>query len=384
MSRSRSGLGALQAIVFVDLLGLTLVLPSLPFHTLALGGSGLALGLVVAAYSAAQLLAAPVLGRLADRYGRRRMLLLSLAGSVASLLLMALAPQLWLLVVARLVAGACGGSIGVAHALAADLTAPEERTRAMGRLGMAVGAAFTVGPLIGTIGAAAGLPAMAVAGAALAAGAWLLAWRTLPDPAPGPRGRAPEEPLPHPPWALIAVGFLGMCALVGMETTVALLAGARFDAGPGFVGVLLCVAGLAMTLAQARPLVAAVRRWGDAQVAVGSAVVLAAGLALMPVVGAGGLVAAVAVAAAGQAVLATTTTSLLSRAVGPGRRGELLGRAQSAAAAGRLVGPVAAGALADADLGLPFLAGALLAVLAALAVGVGARRARGATVGTRR
>uniref|UniRef100_UPI001BDC3CAE MFS transporter n=1 Tax=Pseudonocardia lacus TaxID=2835865 RepID=UPI001BDC3CAE len=333
MSRSGRGLAAVQAVVFVDLLGLTLVLPALPFHTLALGGSGLWLGAVVAAYSAAQMLAAPALGRLADRCGRRRMLLVALAGSTASLLLMGLAPALWVLVAARLVAGACGGSIGVAHALVADLTEPHERTTAMGRIGMAVGAAFTVGPLVGALGATAGLPAMAIAGAALAAAAWLLAWRTLPDPDPrGRPDRAAAPDVPHPPWALLTVGFLGMCALVGMETTVALLAGDRFGAGPAFVGVLLCLAGLAMTLVQARPLVLAVGRWGDTRVATGCAAAMAVGLAAMPVVGAAGLVAAVVVVAATQAVLATTTTSLLSRTVDAGSRGALLGRAQAAAA----------------------------------------------------
>jgi DHA1 family tetracycline resistance protein-like MFS transporter len=298
-------------------------------------------------------------------------LLVALAGSTASLLLMGLAPAVWVLVAARLVAGACGGSIGVAHALVADLTAPQDRTRAMARVGMAIGAAFTIGPLIGALGGTAGLPTMAVAGATLAASAWLLAWRALPDPEP--RTAAPAAGPAQLPRALLAVAFLGMCALVGMETTVALLAGDRFAAGPGYVGVLLCLAGLAMTLAQT-PLLSRARRWGDARVATASAALMAAGLAAMPMAGAVGLAVAVVVVAAGQAVLATTTTSLLSRAVDADRRGAVLGRAQAMAAAGRLVGPVAAGGLADVALGLPFMAGAALAVVAALAVQVGRPR----------
>ncbi len=368
MGRS-SPLTVLQAVVFVDLLGLTLVLPVLPFHVVELGGSGVGLGAVVAAYSAAQVVCAPVLGRLADRYGRRRLLLVSLAGSTASLALMGLAPALWVLVVARLLAGACGGSIGVAHALAADLSTPEQRTRAMGRLGMAIGAAFTVGPLLGALGAVVGFAAVAFAGAGLAAVAWLLA-RRMPDAAPrsrlGPTGRAA---LPAAAWPLLAVGFAAMCALVGMETTVALLAAERIGAGPVLVGALLCAAGLAMTLVQAGPLTASVRRWGDRWVAVGSALVMAAGLVLMPVTGAAGLVVAVVLVAAGQGLLSTTTTSLLSRAGEPARRGELLGRGQSAAAAGRLVGPLGAGALFDLGAPLPFVVGAGLAVAAAIAVG---------------
>jgi MFS family permease len=78
----------LSATVFVDLLGFTLVLPSLPFHITDLGGNGLWLGAVLSSYSVAQAAAAPFLGHLADRYGRRRLLLLSLAGSTGSLVIM--------------------------------------------------------------------------------------------------------------------------------------------------------------------------------------------------------------------------------------------------------------------------------------------------------
>lgn len=365
----------LCAVVFVDLLGLTLVLPTLPFHTADLGGTGLGLGLVLAAYSLAQAVAAPLLGRLADRFGRRRVLLLALAGSTVSLALMAFAPTVWLLVVSRLVAGACGGSIGVAHALAADWTTPERRTAAMGRLGMSIGAAFTIGPLLGAAASGVGFAAVALVGAGLSAGAWVLVWRALPavTPARTPTVTSVWGPRPRALTAggLLVAAFAGMCALVAMETTIAFLAESRFDAGPGFVGLLLCAAGLAMTLVQGGPLATAARRWGEVRVALGGALVMAVGLAAMPVVGAAaGLVGAVVLVAAGQGLLSTTVTSLLSRCA-PARRGELLGRAQSAAALGRLIGPVGAGALYDLGMALPFAVAAGLAVCAAVAVGAG-------------
>ena len=248
-------LRALQAVVFIDLLGLTLVLPVLPFRVLELGGTGLWLGLVLAGYSAAQMVAAPLLGRCADRFGRRRMLLLSLVGSTVSLAAMGFASELWMLLAARIAAGLCGGSIGVAHALAADVSPPSGRTRAMARLGIAIGVAFTVGPLLGAAGGTAGFTAVALLGAGLAAVAWLTTWRLIPHrPTAGPRPSGPTfASRAGLPWALVVAGFAGMCALIGMETTVALLADERFAAGPGFVGLLLCVAGLVMTLTQAGP-----------------------------------------------------------------------------------------------------------------------------------
>lgn len=369
-------LRALQAVVFIDLLGLTLVLPVLPFRVLELGGAGLWLGVVLAGYSAAQVVAAPLLGRCADRFGRRRMLLLSLVGSTVSLAAMGFAAELWVLLAARIAAGLCGGSIGVAHALAADVSPPSGRTRAMARLGIAIGVAFTVGPLLGAAGGTAGFTAVALLGAGLAAVAWLTTWRLIPN---HPTSGAPPSRPPFPgragmPWSLVVAGFAGMCALIGMETTVALLADARFAAGPGFVGLLLCVAGLVMTLTQAGPVGAFARRWSDRRVAVAGAVAMAGGLAGLAAGGPPALfVGCVAVVAAGQGVLGTTTNSMVSRTAPPGRRGEHLGLVQSAAAAGRLVGPPVAGALYDTGTHWPNATGAVLAVLAAVAVAVSRR-----------
>jgi MFS transporter, DHA1 family, tetracycline resistance protein len=366
-------LRALQIVVFIDLLGLTLVLPVLPFRVLELGGAGLWLGVVLAGYSAAQMVAAPLLGRCADRFGRRRMLLLSLVGSTVSLAAMGFAAELWVLLAARIAAGLCGGSIGVAHALAADVSPAAGRTRAMARLGIAIGVAFTVGPLLGAAAGTAGFTTVALLGAGLAAAAWLTTWRLIPyRPSAGPRPSGTAYTRRDGlPWSLVVAGFAGMCALIGMEATVALLANERFAAGPGFVGLLLCVAGLAMTLTQAGPVGAGARRWGERRVAVAGAVAMAGGLAGLAAGGPPTLfLACVAVVAAGQGVLGTTTNSMVSRIAPPGRRGEYLGLTQAAAAAGRLVGPPVAGALYDSGTNWPNVTGAVLAVLAAAAVSV--------------
>src|ERR1700730_14988361 len=114
------------------LLGFGIILPSLPFQAHLLGGSGLWVGALLTAYAAAQFVAAPVLGSLSDRFGRRRLLLLSLAGSGVSLSLTGLAGTLALLLLARLVAGAFGGAIAVGQAYVVDLTGEKDRTRALG------------------------------------------------------------------------------------------------------------------------------------------------------------------------------------------------------------------------------------------------------------
>lgn len=358
--------------MLVDLLGLTLMLPTLPFHVLDLGGGGLGLGAVLASFSLAQLVAAPLWGSWSDRVGRRPLLLLSLAGSCMSLAAMALAPSVGWLVAARLLAGACGGSIGVAHALAADLTTANGRVAAMGRLGMAVGAAFTIGPLLGALLAGAGFSAVAAGGAGLAAVAFVLAWMTIPRSGAEPGHRADDGE--HPAvggWALLVAVAAGMLALVGLESSVGLVAGAWFAAGPGFVGAVLAVAGLAMTLVQARPVVVAARRWGERRVAAAGAVVMAVGLAALPAAGPVAFVLLVAVVAASHGMLATACTTLISRTTAT-RRGRALGRAQAGTAAARVIGPVLAGAGFDFATTAPAWIAAAAAALAATAVAVSA------------
>lgn len=351
---------ALYATVFVDLLGFTLVLPSLPFQVTGLGGDATWLGLILTSYSLCQAVAAPVLGRLADRHGRRRLLLLSLGGTAVSLALMGWAGALWLLLVARAFAGLCGGSIGVAQAFAADLAGPANRTKAMGMVGAAIGLAFTVGPAIGALAAPLGFATTALIGAGLAAANLVFAATTLPAGAPAGRKRKSGRRIA--PWPLLLAGFASMAAFVGMETTAAYLASTRFGAGPAFVGLLLAGAGLVLTVVQGFLVAPAARRWGEARVATTGAVLMAAGLASMPFLPVVPFVAAVLVVAAGNGVLTVGVASLLAAAGPREQLGARMGQGQSAASAARAAGPLAAGALFDAAVVAPYLLGAALSV----------------------
>ncbi|HEX6353075.1 MFS transporter [Actinophytocola sp.] len=350
---------ALYATVFVDLLGFTLVLPSLPFRVTDLGGDAFWLGVVLTSYSLCQAVAAPVLGRLADRYGRRRLLLLSLAGSTASLALMGFAGSLWLLLTARAVAGLCGGSIGVAQAFAADLAGPAGRTQAMGRVGAAIGLAFTIGPALGALAAPLGFAGTALIGAGIAAANLVAAAVVLP---PG-RAGAPRRPRAGrrvAPWPLLAAGFATMAAFVGMETTVAYLAAARFDAGPALVGVLLAAAGLVLTVMQGFLVAPAARRWGETRVGTAGAALMAGGLLAMPFLAELPFVAAVLVVSAGNGLVTVAAASLFAAAGPPEETGARMGQGQSAASAARAASPLAAGALFDMAMLGPYLLGAAL------------------------
>lgn len=155
------------AIVFVDLLGFSLILPLLPYYAEEYGATPLIVGLLVASYAAAQLLGAPLLGRLSDRYGRRPILLLSVAGTFVGFLLLGfaepvgkffsslLAPGLTngfvlgILFLSRILDGLTGGNITVAQAYIADVTDENNRAKGLGIVGAAFGLGFIIGPAVG-------------------------------------------------------------------------------------------------------------------------------------------------------------------------------------------------------------------------------------------
>ncbi|GAB2957049.1 MFS transporter [Nonomuraea fastidiosa] len=194
----------ISATVFVDLLGFTLILPALPFYATELGATGLWFGALMSAYSVAQLVAAPLLGRLSDRYGRRPLVLLALAGTAVSMALTGLSASLPALLACRVVAGASGGSISVAQAYLADVVPEERRTGAMAQMGASIGMAFVLGPALGGLLAPLGFAACAYAAAALAALNFIAALIWLPEPsrtrtaAIGTPGQPPAHALATP------------------------------------------------------------------------------------------------------------------------------------------------------------------------------------------
>lgn len=135
-------------IVLVDVLGFTIILPLLPFYSEKLGATPTVIGEIVAVYAICQLISGPILGQLSDRFGRRPVLLVSQAGTLAGFFLLAWAHQVWLLFVARAVDGATAGNLTTAQAYISDVTKPENRAKAFALIGIAFGFGFLVGPAL--------------------------------------------------------------------------------------------------------------------------------------------------------------------------------------------------------------------------------------------
>src|SRR5690348_7013659 len=151
----------LMATAFVDMLGVLMIFPLLPFYVKHLGGSGLNflgfhLGIgfltsvIVASFTVAQLLSAPLWGRFSDRVGRRPALLIALSASAIAYLIFGFAHSLWLLLLSRVVQGAGGGTVGVIQAYVADSTEPQDRARALGWLSATTNLGVALGPVLGS------------------------------------------------------------------------------------------------------------------------------------------------------------------------------------------------------------------------------------------
>lgn len=144
----RSPLIPISMIVAVDVLGLTLVLPLLPFYAERYGASPTVVGLLVSAYALFQLISGPFLGQLSDRFGRRPVLIISQIGTLIGFIILARAEALWVIFLSRFIDGATAGNLSVAQAYIADVTKPENRAKAFGIIGMAFGFGFLIGPAI--------------------------------------------------------------------------------------------------------------------------------------------------------------------------------------------------------------------------------------------
>lgn len=180
---SNKALIPIFVVVFVDLLGFSIILPLLPFYALEYKLTPDLIGLIAAVYSVFQFMASPVLGALSDKYGRRPLLIYSQLGSMVGFLVLGWASAVWMLVASRVIDGISGGNITIATAYVADVSEPKDRSSAMGIIGIAFGLGFMLGPFIGgELAALWGKSAPAFGAAALSATSMMLTIFYLKEP----------------------------------------------------------------------------------------------------------------------------------------------------------------------------------------------------------
>jgi multidrug resistance protein len=348
-------LSVLIAVNFVDMIGFMVVLPLLPFYALKLNATPETIGHLIASFSIAQLLAAPLWGRVSDRYGRRPALLIGLSASAIAYVVFGLATSVWLLFLSRLVQGAGGGTTGVAQAYVADTVAPADRARALGWLSAATSAGVMVGPAIGSFTAHFGQAAPGMFAAALCLINVFFAWKWLPESHPEPvTATKPRRPIWHPAWIalrhpgrpiarLLWIYGVGMLAFASMTSVMALYLGAEFAIDETTIGYVFLYVGVLSFVMRSLLLGPIVDRIGETWAMRIGTVLLVLGLALYPLPrDLWTLALVIPLVPIGTALLFPATTSLMSRYSEPGELGTTMGVAQTFAGLARVAAPVLA------------------------------------------
>ena len=385
MSRVASGkLFVLIITNFVDMVGLLMIIPLMPFYARDMGGGGLVVAILMSAFTAAQLLSAPLWGRFSDRYGRRPALLVGLAAAGIAYVVFAFANSIWLLLLSRIVQGAGGGTVGVIQAYVADSVEPDQRAKALGWLSAATNVGVAIGPAIGGAALAFGYSGPGLAAAALCLVNIFFAWRFLPESRDmtevhDKKPRAPRTVIAHvfthasePAPKLIWIYAIAMGAFSGLMAILALFLADRFGVGKDQIWIFYTYVGVISVVTRAGILGRMVDRYGEAQLSRIGLTLLATGLAALPLARGYFLLAiAVALIPLGTAFTFPCVTSMLSRVISSRERGVYMGVQQTFGGLARVIVPLWAGFSYDhLGRGVPFFTSAAL-VFGTIMLGVG-------------
>jgi MFS family permease len=381
----------LFVVAFVDMVGLTMIVPLLPYYATDFGAGAATVGVLVSAFSVAQLAVAPVWGRVSDRYGRRPAILAGLLITAAAYVLFAYAGSVPALLAARLVQGVGGGTIGVVQAYVADVSPPDQRTKSLGWLSAITSLGAVAGPAAGSLLVSlGGLEFVGLGAAGIALLVAVFAWIYLTESRRFPTAGAPSglpttgraaiahvlsrwhDPAPR----LIWIYAVGIGAFYGTIQIVPLLLADRLGVTERTVGYFVMYMGGMGVVVRTLVLGRAVDLLGEARLARLGIVVLAAGLAAT---GLGRTSAALAAGFTlmplGTAFLFPGVTGLLSQTVPSRERGLYMGVQHTFGGVSRVAFPIAGGLLMDRfGSGVPFwLAGILVLATLPLSRSIGRR-----------
>lgn len=378
----------LMATAFVDMLGLLMIIPLLPFYVKSLGGTGIdfmgihfgvgiIIGFIVAAFTGAQLLSAPMWGRFSDRVGRRPTLLIALGASALAYLIFGFAHSLLLLFLSRLVQGAGGGTVGVIQAYVADSTDPKDRARALGWLSATTNLGVALGPVLGSFAITLGkrdlMPGDAtfqmgqaapgiIAAALCVLNMWFVAryLKESRDFSDQPHADEKRQTSREATWRVIShasepssrliwIYAIAIGAFQGSFSVLALFLNARFQVTEQTIGYFFMYVGAISVFTRVLLLGRAVDWLGEANLSRLGLILLASGVVGMPLAqNLGMLAVAVALIPLGTAFTFPCVTALLSRVIAPRERGLYMGLQQTYGGVARIIAPLFFGWAFDA------------------------------------
>lgn len=364
---TKGALGIIFLIVFMDLLGFGIIVPLQPFYAKMYQASALQVTILFSIYSICQFIAAPILGVISDRHGRRPVLILSQIGSAFGYALLGAVTQfdwpsatmaLWLIYASRMIDGISGGNISTAQAYISDVTTAENRSKGLGLIGAAFGIGFTLGPAFGGLlgGIHPSWPGYAAAFFSLVAA--LFTYLRLPES----RQHKPAEveawlhprvflPILRKPVLvnLLLISTVSMGAFVMMESTIAIYLARPETFGWSMtkVGLYLSMIGLVIATVQGGLIGRLTKRFGEWALTETGPLLVASGMALLVGVAyrpalwillPGGILNAI-----GRSIATPTLYALVSKSSNPEEQGTVFGLMQGLSGIARVIGPVIAG-----------------------------------------
>ena len=383
----RAAVAFILVTALLDVMSMGIIVPVLPQLIEQLSGStsaaGIWNGLFVALWAAMQFLCSPVIGSLSDRFGRRPVILISVAGLALDFLLMALAPNLWWLALGRILAGVTSSSFTSTFAYMADVTPPEKRARGYGLIGAAFSGGFVAGPLLGGVLGEISLRAPFWAAAGLSALAFFYGLFVLPESLAREKRMAFSWKRANPFGALTLlrshpelsslsiVNFLLYFAHHLFSAVFVLYAGDRYGWGAWQVGTLLALVGLMDMGVQGLLVGPVVKRLGDRATMVTGLSFGAIGIAAMGLAPTGWLFVAAMLPNALWGLAMPTIQSLMTQRVSESEQGQLQGANNSVGSIAGIVSPLFFGAVYSLSVGeramLPFIGSAFLIASGVLA-----------------
>jgi len=346
--------------ILVDLIGFGIVIPLLPFYAQKFDASPFDVGILVAVYSLMQFIFSPILGSLSDKYGRRPILLMSIAGSAIGYLTIGLAGSLAIVFLGRILGGITAGNLSTAQAYIADVTTKENRAKGMGLFGMAFGFGFIIGPALAAILGAYGKEVPFFFAAGLAVVNTVLIYIFLPETISDAnrkeykgRNRVREliESLRHPRLATLNLQyFLLIVAFSMMTTAFPYFTEFNYRYTVIETGYVLAYVGLIAIIMQGMIFGRLANRFGESKLILVGCHVLVLSLVAVPFVtqesvGLIGLLIGTGLFAAGNSLASPSLTSLASKSASESDQGKTMGVMQSGASLARVVGPAICGVM---------------------------------------
>ena len=380
MKVSKKILAFLFSIVLFDFIGLTILITVQTFIVREFNTTALAVTLLTVIYAAAQFIAAPLLGKLSDRYGRRPILLFSLLGSALGYFIFGIAGALWVLYLSRLIDGFTGGNVSIANAYITDVSSEKDRTKSLGLIGAAFGLGLIIGPILGGLLSQISLNAPVIVAGIFSLVATMVGFFILPESLPKNKRKTANlnwkdiNPLSSI-GKFIARPILGVFILVflifnftfsGFTISLPIFLINKFSIDPLNVAGILFVSGIVSSLVQGGLIGRLDIRFGDKKLLMAGLIIFASGLIMFfmatmfwmiyPIIG---------IISIGLGLTTPTLNSIISKIVSPKEIGEIFGVNTSLNSLMTILGPLWAGLVYDyIRPSAPYWMGAILLLIA--------------------